>query len=273
MGWRDPEEFTAKAADGVTDLHGVLYKPFDFDPAKRYPVVEFIYGGPQRTNVGRTFGFTAGGGVALAQLGFITFVVDGRGTAERGKAFQDVAYRNFGRNEIPDHVAVLKQLGAARPYMDLSRVGIMGGSWGGYMTIRALLLAPETYHVGVSTAPVGDLYDHHAGAIEGYMGLVESNREGYDYASSLRLADRLRGHLMLMHGTSDVNATFSATMKLADAFTRAGKQYDLRVFSELNHSVTGIFDYWQETTRRYFVAHLRPESSAAAAGSARAGRQ
>src|SRR5262249_33795884 len=135
LGWRDPEEFTAKAADGATDLHGVLYQPFDFDPSKRYPVIEFIYGGPPRTNVGPASASTAGNGLALAQLGFIVFVVDGRGTAERGKAFQDVVYRNFGRNEIPDHVAVLKQLGAARPYMDLSRVGIMGGSWGGYMTI------------------------------------------------------------------------------------------------------------------------------------------
>jgi len=258
MGWQDPEEFTAKAADGTTDLYGVLYRPFDFDPTKRYPVIEFIYGGPQRTNVGRAFGNIAGGAVALAQLGFITYVVDARGTAERGKAFQDVVYRNFGRNEIPDHVAVLEQLGAARPYMDLGRVAIMGGSWGGYMTVRAMVLAPDTYHVGVATAPVGDLYDHAAGAIEPYMGLLESNRAGYDYASSLRLADRLKGHLLLMHGTSDVNATFSATMKLADGFTRAGKPYDLRVFSEQNHSVNGIFDYWMETTRQYFVEHLRP---------------
>jgi dipeptidyl aminopeptidase/acylaminoacyl peptidase len=261
MGWRHPEEFVAKAADGATDLHGVLYRPADFDPTKRYPVIEVIYGGPQRVHVGRAFTSTAGGGLALAQLGFITYVVDGRGTAERGKVFQDVAYRNFGRHEIPDHVAVLKQLGAARPYMDLGRVGITGGSWGGYMTIRALLLAPETYHVGVAGAPVGDLYDHMAAAIEPYMGLVETNREGYDYASSLRLADRLKGRLLIMHGTSDVNATFSAAMKLVDAFTRAGKEYDLKVFLELNHSITGVAEYWQEATRQYFVRHLRPESA------------
>ena len=194
----------------------------------------------------------------MAQLGFVVFVVDGRGTIERGKAFQDVVYGNFGKNEIPDHAAALKNVAATRPYLDLSRVGIFGGSWGGYMTIRALLLAPETYHVGIATFPVGDLYDHAASAMEPYMGLLENNRSGYDYGSSLRLASNLKGHLMLMHGTSDVNATFSATMKVVDALTKAGKPYDLKVFMEQNHSLGGIQDYWQETVRQYFVQHLKP---------------
>jgi dipeptidyl aminopeptidase/acylaminoacyl peptidase len=127
------------------------------------------------------------------------------------------------------------------------------------MTVRALLLAPDTYHVGVATYPVGDLYDHMASAIEPYMGLIQTNRAGYDYASSLRLVGNLKGKLMLVVGTSDVNATFSATMKLVDALTRAGKPYDLAVFNEQNHSLTGIQDYWQEIVRRYFVEHLKPE--------------
>jgi len=258
LGWKPPEEFVAKAADGKTDLYGVLVKPFDFDPARKYPVVEYIYAGPQTTNVPHAFGQSWVREQAVAQLGFVVFVVDGRGTPERGKAFQDVVYGQFGRNEIPDHVAALTQVAATRPYLDLTRVGIYGGSWGGYMTVRALLLAPDTYKVGIATYPVGDLYDHAASAIEPYMGLVESNRAGYDYGSSLRLADRLAGRLLLIVGTSDVNATFSATMKLVEAFNRAGKPYDLHVFPEQNHGLAGIQDYWQETVRRYFVDHLQP---------------
>ncbi|MFN0180743.1 MAG: DPP IV N-terminal domain-containing protein [Gemmatimonadales bacterium] len=258
LGWRPPEEFVAKAADGTTDLHGVLIKPFDFDSTRKYPIVEYIYGGPQTTTVVRTFGQSWVKEQAIAQLGFVAVVVDARGTPERGKAFQDVVYRNFGRNEILDHAAVLKQLGTRHRWLDLTRVGIYGGSWGGYMTIRALVLAPDTYHVGIATFPVGDLYDHAASAIEPYMGLVETNRAGYDYGSSLRNIDRLRGKLMLLHGTSDVNATFSATMKMVDALTKAGKPYDLRVFPELNHSLTGIETYFAETVRRYFVEHLKP---------------
>jgi dipeptidyl aminopeptidase/acylaminoacyl peptidase len=258
LGWRAPEEFIVKAADGVTDLYGVLIKPFDFDSTKKYPVVEYIYGGPQSLTV--PHGFTQGfvREQAIAQLGFIGFVVDARGTVERGKKFQDVVYGNFGRNEILDHVAALKQVAATRPYLDLSRVGILGGSWGGYMTIRALVLAPETYHVGIATYPVGDLYDHAASAIEPYMGLVHSNRAGYDYASSLRLIDNLKGKLMLVVGTSDVNATFSATMKVVEALTRAGKPYDLKIFLEQNHGLAGVQDYWQETVRQYLVEHLKP---------------
>jgi dipeptidyl aminopeptidase/acylaminoacyl peptidase len=258
VGWRPPEEFVAKAADGKTDLHGVLIKPFDFDPARKYPVVEYIYGGPQTVNTPHAFGQGFVKEQAIAQLGFVVLVVDARGTTERGKAFQDVVYGRFGQQEIPDHRAVLKQLGAARPYLDLTRVGILGGSWGGYMTIRALLTAPESYHVGIATFPVGDLYDHAAAAIEAYMGLLHTNRAGYDSASSLRLAANLQGRLMLIGGTSDVNATFSATMKLVEAFTRADRPYDLRVFLEQNHTLTGFEDYWQETVREYLVKHLKP---------------
>jgi dipeptidyl aminopeptidase/acylaminoacyl peptidase len=258
MGWRAPEEFVVKAADGVADLYGALYKPFDFDSTRKYPVIEQIYGGPQTVNVPKAFAQTGFGEQAMAQLGFITLILDARGTPERGKAFQDVVYRNFGKNEIPDHAAAIKQLGATRPYMDLSRVGIYGGSWGGYMSIRALVLAPETYHAAVATFAVGDLYDHNALAIEPYMGLIQENREGYEYASSLRSMSNLKGDLLLMAGTSDVNATFSASMKVIEALTRAEKPYSLRVFLEQNHSLTGIADYWRETQRRYFEQHLRP---------------
>jgi len=255
--WKPPEEFIVKAADGVTHLYGILYKPYDFDPSRKYPVIDFIYNGPQTTWVGRSF--TNARHIspqAIAQLGFITFSVDGRGTVERGKAFQDVVYRNWGRNEIPDHVAALKQLAASRPYVDQDRAGITGGSWGGYMTVRAMVLAPEVYKVGVSNVPVVDLYDHSTVA-EPYMDLLHKNREGYEYASSINLADRLRGKLLLAAGTSDVNATFAAPIKMVEALTRANKPYDLIIMPDQNHWFAGASQrYYQNALRRYFEAHL-----------------
>jgi len=143
--------------------------------------------------------------------------------------------------------------------MDLSRVGIIGGSWGGYMAVRALVLAPESYHVAIATLPVADLYDLGVGGLEGYMDLIERNPEGYEYGSSLRLIEKLRGKLLIVSGTSDVNATFSATMRLVDALTRAGKEYDLKVVPELNHGLAPIKDYFLRTIRDYFVRNLRPE--------------
>jgi dipeptidyl aminopeptidase/acylaminoacyl peptidase len=198
--------------------------------------------------------------MALAQLGFIVVTVDPRGTTERGKAFQDWVYGNWGRYVIPDHVATLRQLASTRPFMDMARVGVFGASWGGYHTLRAMVQAPETFQVGVAIAPVGDLDDHMAVAIEPYMGLPQQNRAAYDYASNLLLAGRMKGHLLLIHGTSDVNATFSATMKMVNALIEAGKPYDLLVVPEMNHGPGPTrIDYFENAIRRYLVEHLRPD--------------
>ncbi len=258
LGWKPPEEFVVKAADGVTDLYGILYKPYDFDPNKKYPVIERIYAGPQIAYVHRRFTDVGDPNLyALAQLGFIIFMVDGRGTPERGKAFQDVGYGNFGRHEIPDHVAALKQVAATRPYMDLSRVGIFGHSWGGYFAIRALLLAPDVYHVGVASAPaVGEGMEAY---IEPYMGLPQKNKEGYAYLSNLPLAGNLKGKLLLIHGTSDISVSFSHTMKMVEALIRVGKPYELVVLPEIPHGFVGTSDrYWRDAIRRYFQEHLKP---------------
>ena len=260
MGWQAPEEFQVKAADGHTDLFGLLFRPPSLDPGRKYPVVDYIYNGPFTTWVPHTFGEGRADTPAnLARHGFVVFMVDGRGTPERGKTFQDVVYRNFGRHEIPDHVATLNQLAASRPYLDLSRVGVVGGSWGGYMAIRAMLLAPEIFRVGIATSPLADLYDHEATGIEGYMGLVSENREGYEYASNLRLADRLEGKLLLIHSTSDLNATLSTTMKMAEALIRAGKLFDTLLLPEQTHMPEGISrEYWLKAQERYLIEHLRP---------------
>ena len=170
---------------------------------------------------------------ALAQLGFITFIVDQRGTGHRGKAFQDVVDANLG--EIPDHVATLKQLAEKRPYMDLSRVGIYGYSSGGHNTVRALLLAPDVYHVGIAGASA-------------------------DMRLTLRLAGNLEGKLLLIVGTSDPR--LRGIMRLVEALIRADKPYDLLIFPELPHSDWASLSlislrYMQEAIRRYFQEHLR----------------
>jgi len=256
LKWRPPEEFVVKAADQKTALYGVLYKPFDFDPGIKYPIIQVVYGGVsvaqgvRRTFVPRLHDQWA---YELAQLGFITFFVDPRGTAHRGKAFQDAFYGNIGSPEkVADYVATLKQLAEKRPYMDLSRVGIMGHSSGGYNALRAMLLASDVYHVGVASASPAD------GSIipwEYHMGLPKNNRKGYEYASNLPFASNLKGRLLLIVGTNDV--LFSRTIKMVDALIRANKHFDLVLLPEKGHSLP-LSPYWLEVIRRYFQEHLKP---------------
>lgn len=267
LKWKPPEEFTVKAADGETDLYGYLYKPADFDPAKQYPVIDHIYAGPQTTWPPRTFNQIPHGVFpqALAQMGFIVFMVDARGTPERSKTFQDVVYGQLGRNEIPDHVAALRQLAAERPFMDLSRVGIFGNSWGGYFTLRAMLLAPEVYHAGVAGAPVSDVTQFLGH--ERYLGLPEANAQGYEYGSNSKIAHRLQGKLLITIGTSDQNVRFAFTMKMAEALIRADKYFDLIVMPERTHHYGYTKDerpwrereYFIEAIRRHFVKYLLGE--------------
>ncbi len=251
--WVEPEEFVVKAADGETDLHGVLYKPYDFDPGKRYPVIEIMVGRPTvavnemiRTHTPRT--------TALAQLGFVVVALDGRGTPERGHAFHAVIYGAMGRYEIPDHVAALNQLFEERPYMDRGRVGVTGGSYGGYYTIRALLQAPDVYHVGIAWAP----YDPRGDAVLAYMGLPQQNPQGYEYASNRWMADQLKGHLMIQHGSADAGAYLFWTMQFVEALIQAGKPVDLLVLPDEGHGFRGeSAAYAHDALRRYLQDHLQ----------------
>jgi len=251
--WVEPEEFVVKAADGETDLHGVLYKPYDFDPGKRYPVIEIMVGRPTvavnemiRTRAPRT--------TALAQLGFVVVALDGRGTPERGHAFHAAVYGAMGRYEIPDHAAALNQLFEERPYMDRDRVGVTGHSYGGYYTIRALLQAPDVYHVGIALAP----YDPRGDAVLAYMGLPQQNPQGYEYASNRWMADQLKGHLMILHGSADAGAYFFWTMQFVEALIRAGKPVDLLMFPDEGHGFERkSVVYAAEARRRYLQQHLQ----------------
>ena len=256
LQWTPPEEFVVKAADGETDLYGVMYKPYDFDPKKRYPVIVYMH------DAARKFVASGGWPQAIAQLGFVTFQVNVRrpwgGFGARGSEFNRITYGNFGRHEIPDHVAVLRNLAKTRPYMDLSRVGVRGQSFGGYFAIRALLQAPDVYHVGIAVAPITDLYTH---ALAQWLGSPEENKEEYEYASNLRLAGNLKGKLLLIHGTYDRFVSLSHTMKMVDALVRADKPYDLMILPEWGHwanETPQLENYRLEAYRRYFQEHLKP---------------
>jgi dipeptidyl-peptidase-4 len=253
-----PEEFWVKALDGETILRGLLYKPYDFDPGKQYPVIEYIYGGSHTFDVPVSFfGFPLL--EALAQAGFIVFVVDCRGTIGRGKAFQEVCYGRVGLVEIPEHVGVLHQLASGRPYMDLSRVGIFGLSHGGFMTLRAMLTAPDVYHVGVATCPPHGTLDMAWAFIERFNGLAQNNQENYRAASCLEIAGDLKGKLLLAHGTIDHNAPIASTIKMVDALVKAGRPYDLLLMPEQYHLFSGESQkYWERALMRYFVEHLHP---------------
>ena len=262
LQWTPPEEFVVKAADGETDLYGVMYKPYDFDPKKSYPVIEYMHA-PVRTFNPDVIKYPAAKSwpQVIAQLGFVTFQVNVRRpwtSGARGSEFERITYGNFGRHEIPDHVAALKNLAKTRPYMDLKRVGVKGQSFGGYFAIRALLQAPDVYHVGVAHAPITDLYTH--GNAQ-WLGPPTENKEEYEYASNLRLAENLDGKLLLVHGTHDRFVPLSHTMKMIDALAKANKPYDLIILPESGHSELESPQGWQyrlEAYRRYFVEHLKP---------------
>jgi dipeptidyl aminopeptidase/acylaminoacyl peptidase len=252
-----PEPITVVAADGVTPLYGVLYKPSDFDARKRYAVIDYIYAGPFLSIVPWSFvgNVEAWAANALAQMGFVVMVLDARGTPGRGKAFQDMNYGRVGQTEIPDHAAALRQAAATRPYMDMERVGICGHSSGGYFALRGMLTAPELFKAGYAGAP-GAL-EEEAIVNEPNLGLPGVNPAGYAAGSNLPLAKNLRGALKMMHGTSDVSASLSTTMRMADAFIREGKRFELLLMPGQPHGPVGpARRYYDDDVRLFFVREL-----------------
>ena len=264
-GWRYPERFTAKASDGRTDLWGMIVLPHDFDPARKYPVIESIYPGPQATRTPRGFTDVVGESTrCLADLGFVVFTVDGRGTPGRSKAFLDAGYgRSAEAGLLADHVAVLTQLAAERPYMDLDRVGIYGHSAGGYAAVRAMLEYPEVYRVGVASAGNHDQALTNVTWGERWVGPLGG--PGWDTQANRTLAHNLRGKLLLVTGDLDDNVNPASTMQLVDALVAANRDFDLLVLPNRNHDFAGTWGTWNEdpyfTRRRweYFVEHLMGE--------------
>ncbi|MGD0696166.1 MAG: DPP IV N-terminal domain-containing protein [Terriglobia bacterium] len=255
MGWKFPEPFEGKAADGKTDIYGLIWRPTNFDAAKQYPVIEQIYTGPQGFFVPKTFASAISGGrglQAIAELGFIVVMVDGRGTTGRSRAFHEYSYRNLG-GVFDDHVALIRQMGAKYPYMDLNRVGIYGTSAGAYGAAHAMLVHPEFYKVCVSISG-----DHDARLDKAWWNeLYQGYPLGKDYAeqSNVTMADRLQGHLLLVHGDVDNNVNPVETMRFADALIKANKDFDMLLVPNMFHG-EGRNLYLVRRRWDYFVHHL-----------------
>ncbi|MFG1948675.1 prolyl oligopeptidase family serine peptidase [Nonomuraea sp. NPDC048826] len=256
-GWTAPERFCVKAADGVTDVYGVLYRPRGFDPAKRYPVVDNIYPGPQVNRV--TPSFDPGGmgmdAEPLAALGFVVVAVDGRGTPGRGKAFHDASYGHLAdAGGMADHVAALRQLAETRPWMDLDRVGAFGHSGGGFATVRAMLDYPETYKAGVALSGSHEARYFNLDFVEAYDGA--DNPEAWARTSNVDLADRLTGKLLLIHGEMDDRVHPDQTLRLADRLVAAGKDFELFIVPGAEHAFIDCLAYVRTRGWDFLVREL-----------------
>src|SRR5690606_13154071 len=200
LGLRKVELFTFTSADGVTELHGMLHRPSDFDPSKKYPLLVSVYGGPSTNGARETFTLPS----ALTEYGFLVVTFDLRSAGGRGKRFLDAIYGKLGVVEIDDLAAGVRSL-ADRPYVDTGRVGIYGTSYGGYAALMALLRYPDVFHAASASSPVTDWRHYDTIYTERYMWTPRGDREGYDAGSAMTYGDRLRGRLMIYSGTADKN--------------------------------------------------------------------
>ena len=251
VGWKPPEVFAAKGRDGRTDIWGIIIRPMDFDPARKYPVVEYIYAGPHSSHVPKSFS-PCHRMQPLAEMGFIVVQVDGMGTSNRSKTFHDVCWKNIGDAGFPDRILWHKAVADRYPYYDISRVGIHGNSAGGQNALGGLLLHSEFYKVGVSSCGCHDNRMDKIWWNEQWMGWPI----GPEYAASSNMdnAFRLRGHLLLIVGELDTNVDPSSTMQVVNALIKANKNFDLLVIPGGGHGMGG--EYGQRKMFDFFVRHL-----------------
>jgi len=258
-GWQAPESFTVKARDGKTDLYGMLFKPTNLDPNKKYPIINSIYPGPQSGSVGsRSFAAYRGDKQALAELGFIVISLDAMGTPMRSKSFHDAYYGNMGDNGLPDQIAGMKQLAERFEWIDLERVGIYGHSGGGFASTDAILRYPDFFDVAVSGAGNHDQRNYEDDWGEKWQGLLETNMDGtsnYDDQANQNLAKNLKGKLLITHGTMDSNVPFYNSLLLVNELIAANKDFDLVLFPNRNHGF-GREPYMIRKRWDYFVENL-----------------
>jgi dipeptidyl-peptidase-4 len=230
------ETMEVKAADGIT-LYGHLIKPAGFDPKTKYPLIVAVYGGPGVQTV-----VDGWNGVDMqqvfAQHGYVVWQMDGRGSYDRGHAFETPLYRNLGEKEVADQALGVRHL-IGLGFIDPERVGITGWSYGGYMTLRSLLLAPDVFKVGVAGAPVTDWHNYDTIYTERYMGIPDENKRAYDASSDVKAAAKLEGKLLILHNIEDDNVLFQNTMQMANALEKAGKQYVMQIYPQKTHGVSG----------------------------------
>lgn len=250
-GWQAPEPFSAKARDGETDIYGIIIRPTNFDPGQRYPVIEYIYAGPHDHFVPKSF-MAYNQMMSLAETGFIVVQIDGMGTAQRSKAFHDVAWRNLGDAGFPDRILWHQAVAETYDWYDNSKVGIYGRSAGGQSSLGGLLFHPEHYHVAVSSVGCHDNRMDKIWWNEQWMGWPVD--EHYSAASNVDHAHKLQGNVLLVVGELDTNVDPASTYQVADALIKAGKDFDFLTIPGADHASIGIYE--ERKRMDYFIRHL-----------------
>ena len=258
-GWQPPMPFSVKARDGETDLYGLLFRPMNFDPGRSYPIVNYLYPGPQSGSVGsRSFRASHRDLQAIAELGFVVVELDAMGTPGRSKTFHEAYYGNMGDNGLPDQIAGIRQLADRYPWMDIDKVGIYGHSGGGFAAAAAVMRYPDFYDVAVSQAGNHDQRNYEDDWGEKWQGLLVEYPDGttnYDNQANQLLAENLKGKLLIAHGTLDSNVPPSNTMLVVNALIAANKDFDLILMPNRSHGF-GNEPYMMRRRWDYFVRHL-----------------
>jgi dipeptidyl-peptidase-4 len=259
-GWKPPTPITVKARDGSTDLYGLMYRPASFDPAKKYPIVNHIYPGPQTGSVGgRSFSPARGDAQPLAELGFVVVEIDGMGTPWRSKKFHEAYFGDMGDNTLPDQVSGMKELAARYPWIDIDRAGIYGHSGGGYAAADAMFRYPDFFKVGISESGNHDNRVYEDDWAEKWQGLLEAKPDGtsnYDSQANQNLAKQLKGKLLLAHGTLDNNVPPNNTLLVVDALVKANRDFDLLMLPNQAHGYGTASSYMTRRRWDYFVRNL-----------------
>lgn len=254
-GWKPPMPITVKDRNSKWDLYGLMFTPSDLDPSKKYPIVNYIYPGPQGGGVGtRSFGASRSDHQALAELGFVVVVIDGTCNPDRSKSFHDVCYGNMADNTLEDQITGIKQLAAKYPYMDTTRVGVWGHSGGGFATAAAMFRHPEFYKVGISESGNHDNRNYEDDWGERYIGLMVG--DNYKLQANQEYAKNLQGKLMIAHGGMDDNVPPYNSYLVVDALVKANKDFDLIIFPNARHGYGADSFYMMRRRWDYFVKHL-----------------
>ncbi len=254
-GWKAPTRITVKARDGVTDLYGLLYTPSNLVATKKYPIIDYIYPGPQGGSFGsRSFNASRGDNQALAELGFVVVQIDGMCNPLRSKKFHDSCYGDMADNTLPDQIEGIKQLAAKYPYIDVNRVGIWGHSGGGFATAAAMFRYPDFFKVGISESGNHDNRNYEDDWGERYIGLLSG--DNYEKQANQTYAKNLKGHLLLAHGTMDDNVPPNNTLLVVDALIKANKDFDLLMIPNARHGYGAASSYMMRRRWDYFVRYL-----------------
>jgi dipeptidyl aminopeptidase/acylaminoacyl peptidase len=263
IGYKFPETFTVKAGDGVTDLYGVMYKPFDFDSTKLYPIIEYVYPGPQTEAVNASWTKSMDRVDRLAQLGFIVVTVGNRGGhPSRSKWYHNYGYGNLRDYGLEDKKVVVEKLAAKHKFIDIHKVGIHGHSGGGFMSTAAMLVYPDFFKVAVSSAGNHENNIYNRWWSEKHHGVLEQISEKgdttfkYSIDRNSQLAKNLKGRLMLVTGDIDNNVHPGNTLRMANALIKANKRFDMLMLPGQRHSFGNMTEYFFWRMADYFSEHL-----------------